>query len=67
MKYTQRIWIMYIIVFSFNFLTEKELSNQHIYFKGSLSSKFEFKDMLLWKRGSSFDSKEVENHALLLA
>ena len=73
MKYTQRVWIMYIIVFSLNFLTMKELSternfivwaaklNQPIYFKGILIPKFESKDMLLWKSRSSFVSTEDEN------
>ena len=71
MKNTQRVWIMYIIVFSLNFFfTAKELSterhfivwtaklNQH---KGILIPKFESKDMLFWKRGSSFVSTEDEN------
>ena len=57
-EYTQRVWIMYIIVFSLNFLTVKELSNQHIHFKGILSSKFVSKDMLVC---SSFVSTEDEN------
>ena len=73
MEYTQRVWIMYIIVFSLNFLTVKELSterhfivwaakiNQHICSKGILIPKFESKDMLLWKRGSSFVFTEDEN------
>ena len=45
MKNSQRVWIMYIIVFSLNFLTVKELTterhfivwaqlNQHVYYKG---------------------------------
>lgn len=53
-------------MFSLNFLTVNELSterhfivqvaklNQHIYFKGIMTSKFGSKDMLLWKRASSF-------------
>ena len=65
---TQRVWITYIIVFSLNILTVNELSterhfivqaaklNQHICFKGFLTSKFGSMDMLLWKRGSSFVS-----------
>ena len=73
MEYTQRIWIMYIIVFSLKFLTVNELRterhlivqagklNQHLYFKGVLTSKFGSKDMLLWKRGSAFVSTEDEN------
>ena len=68
MEYTHRVWIMYIIVFSLNFLTaERHLIlgaaklNQHIYFKGILTLKFESKDMLLWKRDSAFVSTEDEN------
>lgn len=34
--------------------------NQHIYFKGVLTSKFDSKDMLLWKIGSTFISTEDE-------
>ena len=61
---------MYIIVLTLNFLTVKELSterhftvwtvklNQH---KGILTSNFESKDMLLWKRDSVFISTEDEN------
>ena len=64
---------MYIIVFSLNFLTVKKLSterhfivwvaklNQHVCYKGILTSKFESKDMLLWKRSSTFVSTEDEN------
>ena len=64
---------MYTIVFSLNFYTIKELSterhfiveaaklNQHIYFKGILTSKFGSKAMLLWKRGSAFVFTEGEN------
>ena len=59
MENSQRVWIMHIIVFSLNFLTVKELSterrftvwaakpNQHIYYKGILTSKFGSKDMML--------------------
>ena len=73
MKYKQRVWIMYNTVFSLSYLTVKELSteehfiiwtaklNQHIYFKGILISKFKSKDLLLWKRDSSFVSTEDEN------
>ena len=58
MAYTQRIYVMYIIVFPLNFLTVKELSierqftvwaakiNHSVYYKGILISKFEFKFML---------------------
>ena len=72
-EYRQGVWIMYIIVFSLNFLTVNELSterhfivwaaklNQHIYNKGILTSKFGPKDLLLWKRVSSFVSTEDEN------
>ena len=69
MDSTQKVWIMYIIMFHLNFLTVKEqvqrdislyglLSYQH---KGILTLKFESKDMLLWKRDSSFVSTEDEN------
>ena len=63
---------MHIIVFSLNFLTVNELStarhfivwaakqNQHTYFKGILTSKFESKDMLPWKRDSAFVPTEDE-------
>ena len=73
MENTQRVWIMYIIVLSSNFLTAKELSterhfivwaakaNKHVYYKGIMTSKFRSKDMLLWKRGSSLLSTEDEN------
>ena len=73
MENTQRVWIMHIIVFSFNFLTVKELSterhfivwaiklNHQVYYKGILTSKFGSKDMLLWKRSFSFVSTEDEN------
>ena len=71
MEYTQRIWIMYIIVFSLKFSTVKEIRtkrhfivwaanlNQHIC--GILNSKFGSKNMLLWKRGSTFVSTGDEN------
>ena len=57
---------MYIILFSLNFLTVKELSterhfivwaaklNKHVYFNCILTLEFGSKDMLLWKRSSSF-------------
>ena len=60
-------------LFSLNFLTVKELNtekhfivwadklNQHVYYKGIMTSKFESKNMVLWKRGSSFVSIENEN------
>ena len=72
MENRHRIWIIVIIVFSFNFLTVNELTaerqciakaaklNQHIYFKGILILKFVSKDLLLWK-SSSFVSTEDEN------
>ena len=59
-KFTESL-DLYIIVFSLNFLTVKELSterhlivqaakiNQHICFKGFLTSKFGSQDILLWK------------------
>ena len=58
MEILQRVCIMYTIVFSLNFLSVKELSterhfivwavklNQHVYYKGILSSKFGSKDMV---------------------
>ena len=61
---------MYIIVFSLNFLTVKELSAERHFivwaaklnqYKGILTSEFESKDMLLWKKGSCFVSTEDEN------
>ena len=64
---------MYIIVVSLNFLTVKELStekhfivwaaklNQHGYYKGIMTFKFGCKDMLLWKRDSSFVFTEDKN------
>ena len=60
MENTQRVWIIHVIIFSFNLTAERHLFlgaakiNRHIYFKGILSSKFEFKDRLLWKKGSAF-------------
>ena len=57
---------MYIIVFSWNFLTVNEISterhfivgatklNQHVYYEDIMTSKFGSKNMLLWKRGFSF-------------
>ena len=62
MENTQRVWIMYIIVFQLKFLTVNELSterhfivqvaklNQHIYFKGILTSNFGSKEVLIWKK-----------------
>ena len=59
MENSQRIWIMYFIVFSLNFLIVKELNTerhfivwsakliQHVYYKAILTSKFESKDMML--------------------
>ena len=73
MEYTQRVWIMYITVFSLNFLTVNELSterhfivqaaklNQYIHIKDNLTSNCESKDMLLWQRGSAFVSIEDGN------
>ena len=71
MENSQRVWILYI-VFSLKFLTVKELSterhliiwaaklNQNGYHKGTITSKFGSKDMMLWKRGSSFVFTEDE-------
>ena len=73
MENSQRAWILYIIVFALHFLTVKELSterhfivwsaklNQHGYYKGIMTSKFGSKDMMPWKRGSSFVFTEDEN------
>ena len=68
MENSQRVWIMYTIVFSLNFLTgERYLIlgtaklSQNIYFKGILISKYGSQVMLLWKRGSSFGSTEDES------
>ena len=72
MENSQRLWILYIIVFSLNFLAVKELSiekhfiawaaklNQHAYYKGIMTSGFGSKDMVLWKRGSSLVFTEDE-------
>ena len=61
------------LFFFFRFLTVNELSteryftvqaaklNQHIYFIGILTPEFGSKDIVLWKRGSSFVSTEDEN------
>ena len=67
MENSQRVWIMYSIMFSLNFLTVKELSterhfivwaaklNHHgYYYKGIMISEFGSKDIILWKRDSSF-------------
>ena len=70
MENSQKVWIMYI-VFSLKFLTVKELStkghfiiwaaklNQHGY-KGIMTSEFGSKDMILWKRDSSYVFTEDE-------
>ena len=72
MENSQSLGYIYYL-FSLNFLTVEELStrrhfivwtaklNQHVYYKGVMTSKFESKDMLRWKRGSSFVSTEDEN------
>ena len=72
MENRHRIWILIIIVFSFNILTVNELTterqwvakaaklNQHIYFKGILILKFVSKDLLLWE-SYVFVSTEDEN------
>ena len=60
MDYIQCLDYVYYCVF-FQFLTVKELSNQHICFKGIMSSEFGSKNWLLWKRGCSFVSTEDEN------
>ena len=68
---SQRVWILYI-VFSLNFLTVKELNTeryfivwaakliQHVCSKGIMTSRFGSKNMMLWKRGSSFVFTEDE-------
>ena len=70
MENSQRIWIMYIIVLSLNFLTVNELNTErhfiirtarHVYYKGIKTSKFGSKDILLRKRSSSLVSTEDEN------
>ena len=70
MENIQRVWIMYILMFSLILLTVNEVSmerqfilwvaklNQCIYFKGILASKFGPEGMLLWKSGSAFVSFE---------
>ena len=60
MKFTQRIWIMYI-VFSFGFLTGERHLILGTAKKGILTLKYVSKDLLLWKRGSAFVSTEDEN------
>ena len=76
MENSQRVWIMYIIVLSLNFLTVNELSterhfivwavklNQHGYYKGIMTSKFGFKYMLLWKEVVFLFSQRMRNYAL---
>ena len=71
MENSQRVWILYI-VFSLKFLTVKELIterhfiiwaaklNQNGYHKGIMISEFGAKNMMLWKRGSSFVFTEDE-------
>ena len=65
---------MYIIVLSLDFLTVNKLSTEKYFIvwiaklshhKGILISKFKSKDMLFWKRGSSFVFTD-ENLGLLL-
>ena len=71
MENSHSVWIMFI-VFSLNFLTVKELNTernfivwsakliQHVYYKAILTSEVGSKDMMLWKRGSSFVITEDE-------
>ena len=59
MENSQRVWILYIIVFSLNVFTVKVLStdahlivwaskmNQDVYYKGILTSEFGTEDMML--------------------
>ena len=69
MANTLRVWIVVTIVFSLIFFTTNELTterhfivgtaklNQH---KGTLTSKFGSKNMLIWKRDPAFVSTEDE-------
>ena len=71
MKNMQRVWILYVIVLSLNCLMAEEGAKaakrhliinaagliQHIYFENALTSKFNSKGMLLWRRGFAFVSK----------
>ena len=71
MENSQRVLILYI-VFSLKFLTMKELRterhfiiwaaklNQNGYHKGIMTSQFGSKNMILWKKGSSFVFTEDE-------
>ena len=70
MENSQRVWILYI-VFSLNFLTVKELSTERHFiiwaarlnqngYKGIMTSEFGSKNMMLWKRVSSFVFTEDE-------
>ena len=72
MENSQSAWILCVIVFSLKFLIVKELSieahlivwtakiNQDVYYKPILTSEFGSKDMILWKRDSSFVFTEDE-------
>ena len=44
---------------TFHCMAEK--LNQHVYYKSIMTSKFGSKNMVLWKRGSSFVFTEDEN------
>ena len=70
METTQRIWILYVIILYLNCFTAEEgatAAKRHliisaagltlfIYFENALTSKFNSKDMLLWRRGFAFVS-----------
>lgn len=57
---TQKVWIIYAILLSLNFLSAKRYwnkaarLNQTVYFKINLTLKFKSKYMLLWRRGYAF-------------
>ena len=74
MENTQRILILYAIMLSLNCLNAEEGAKatkrylfinaaeliQHRYFENTLTSEFGSKDMILWKRVSSFVFTEDE-------
>ena len=74
MENIQRILILYFIMLSLNCLNAEERARaakrylfinaaeliQHRYFENTLTSKFGSKDMILWKRVSSFVFTEDE-------
>lgn len=71
MENSQRVWIMYFVVFSLIFLTVKELSTERHFIiwaarldqnghLNGMTSGFGSKNMMLWKRVSSFVFTEDE-------